>query len=254
MIAPTPRSPFEPQAPAPAPKPKKRKKTNPGDQKKAVAYIRVSTDDQHLGPVAQRQAIETWAAREGVEIVHWCEDIGVSGATPLDERPGFVCALSSLEALGAGLLVAHKRDRLARDVVIAAGLQDAVSRQGAQIVTTAEPFFDPSDPVGQLMVGLLDLFAQFERAQIRSRTKLGLQAKKAQGKVAGKAPYGYFADEDGNLHPHHEEQATIQRIRQLKTAGFNQREIVETLATEGRTSRAGTPLRQTQVSRILRNS
>lgn len=40
--------------------------TRPGDPKRAVAYLRVSTDEQRLGPEAQRAAIAAWGAREGV--------------------------------------------------------------------------------------------------------------------------------------------------------------------------------------------
>ena len=39
------------------------------DTRTAVAYLRVSTDEQHLGPEAQRAAITAWASREGVSVV-----------------------------------------------------------------------------------------------------------------------------------------------------------------------------------------
>ena len=35
----------------------------------AVAYIRVSTDEQCLGPEAQRASIEAWAGRVGVNLM-----------------------------------------------------------------------------------------------------------------------------------------------------------------------------------------
>lgn len=87
-----------------------------GDLSKAVAYLRVSTTDQHLGPEAQRKSIETWAAANGVQVVAWHADPGVSGGSDLDDRPGLVAALAELRLVGAGVLVVAKRDRLARDV------------------------------------------------------------------------------------------------------------------------------------------
>ncbi len=42
------------------------KRVRSGSPLVAVAYIRVSKDDQKLGPEAQRAAVEAWAAREGV--------------------------------------------------------------------------------------------------------------------------------------------------------------------------------------------
>src|SRR5215831_17616573 len=90
-----------------------------GNSSLAVAYSRVSTEDQNLGPEAQRAAIEAWAARHGVAVVSWHHDHGVSGATPAAERPALLEALAAVRAHGAGVLVALKRDRIARDVAVA---------------------------------------------------------------------------------------------------------------------------------------
>ncbi len=48
----------------------------PGNPLIAVAYLRVSTDEQRLGPEAQRASIEAWAKREGVAVVAWHADAG----------------------------------------------------------------------------------------------------------------------------------------------------------------------------------
>ena len=92
------------------------------DAMRAVGYLRVSTQDQHLGPEAQRATIETWAAREGVQVTAWHVDMGVSGATPIDARPGLVAALASLREHGAGILVVAKRDRICRRAREIAGI------------------------------------------------------------------------------------------------------------------------------------
>ena len=55
------------------------KRIRSGSSLVAVGYVRVSTDDQNLGPQAQRAAIESWAAREGVQVAAWHVDQGVSG-------------------------------------------------------------------------------------------------------------------------------------------------------------------------------
>ena len=47
----------------------RRKKTPKTDPAKAVAYLRVSTEDQHLGPEAQEHAIREWASRQGITLV-----------------------------------------------------------------------------------------------------------------------------------------------------------------------------------------
>jgi site-specific DNA recombinase len=77
---------------------------------RAVAYLRVSTDEQAqsgLGLEAQAHACRQWAAREGFDLAGPFAD-DVSGAAPLDRRPGL---LDAIAALGQGdhLLMA-KRD------------------------------------------------------------------------------------------------------------------------------------------------
>ena len=101
-----------------------------GSPSVAVAYLRVSTDEQHLGPEAQRAQIVAWAAREGVTVVGWHTDSDVSGAAGIEARPGLVAALGSLRPMGAGVLVVAKRDRLARDVYVALGIERAAESMG----------------------------------------------------------------------------------------------------------------------------
>ena len=107
------------------------------DATKAVAYLRCSTDRQDLSPDAQRAAITTWAVREGVEVVAWHEDRGVSGGAELELRPGLTAAVADLAPKRAGLLVVAKRDRLARDVLTAALVERLCERAGARVVSEA---------------------------------------------------------------------------------------------------------------------
>ena len=45
--------------------------------KNAIAYLRVSTEDQNLGPEAQAASIEKWCATNGVTLVATFQDQGV---------------------------------------------------------------------------------------------------------------------------------------------------------------------------------
>lgn len=101
----------------------------------AIGYIRVSTEEQTLGPEAQRAALIRWAETRGLQLVAIHEDRGVSGAAPLDRRPGLLAALASLDLHGASYLVAAKRDRFARDVILAAQLERLVERQHVVLVS-----------------------------------------------------------------------------------------------------------------------
>lgn len=220
---------------------------------KAIGYIRVSTEDQNLGPQAQRDALEQWAAREGAELVEVHEDLGVSGATPAADRPGLLGALNAIDHLeGPKVLLVAKRDRLARDVVEAALTERLVARSGAWIVSCAGEGTDGDDPSSLLLRRLVDAFAEYERAMIRSRTKAALAVKKAKGERVGGLPYGFRLAPNGkNLEPVAEEQAVITTAKDLKAEGLSLRKISAELTRRGHLSRKGRPFAPTQISRLL---
>lgn len=194
------------------------------DSTKAVAYIRVSTEDQHLGPEAQLAALETWAARQSVTIVAVHRDLGVSGATPLADCPGLMAALNDLGVHGAGLLVVAKRDRLARDVMKAAMVEASAEKVGARVVSAAGEG-DGTDPAAQLMRTIVDAFAQYERAMIAARTRAALAVKKMKGERTGGIPYGFSVDADGHLISNEDERKAIALARELSSQGMSLRAI-----------------------------
>ena len=221
-----------------------------GNMTKAVAYLRVSTDDQNLGPQAQFVAIQRFASSKGIEIVAVHEDHGVSGGAQLDRCPQLLAAIDSLKNAGAGLLLVSKRDRLARDVVKAAMIEQLVSRAGG-VVTSAAGEGEGSDPAAQLMRTMVDAFAAYERALIGQRTKAALSIKKGKGERVGGIPWGYDAKDDGQLVQNNEELALIERCRTMKANGMKLREIAHQLNEEGVQLR-GKPLYEVKVHRLLK--
>jgi DNA invertase Pin-like site-specific DNA recombinase len=228
------------------------KRVKSGSLRIAVAYIRVSKDDQKLGPEAQRAAIEAWATREGVQVAAWHVDQGVCSVTPLDERPALVATLSSLRQHGAGVLVVAKRDRIARDPALTAGVERAAADAGAVVLSSAGEG-NGSTPADEFMRGVIDSASRYERALIRARTTAALAILRARGqKTGGGVPYGYRLDADGRtLIAIEGEQATIARVRQLAAEGLSLRSAASQLAAEGRVSRTGRSFAAAQISRML---
>ena len=227
------------------------KRTAKGATTVAIAYVRVSTDEQRLGPEAQRAAIQAWATREGIAIAAWHVDHGVSGASTIETRPALCAALAALREHGAGVLVIAKRDRIARDVVIAAGVEHAAASSGASVVSAAGEG-NGDAPADQFMRGVIDCAAQYERGLIRARTKAALAAKSAKGELVGSVPFGYQLARDGvHLVAVDYEQATIARARLLVGEGRSLRAVAAQLASEGHVSRKGRPFFPAQVARML---
>src|SRR5580692_747953 len=227
------------------------KRIKQGDSKLAVAYIRVSTKEQKLGPEAQRSQIEAWAAREGVTVASWHVDQGVSGASDLVERPALLAGLGALRTLGAGLVLVAKRDRIARDSHVLTDVERAVAAAGARLMC-ADGSGNAPGLEGLVTRSVFDLIAQVEREQIRSRTKAALAVIRASGrKTGGGVPFGSQLAEDGRpLVPLASEQATIALARQLATIA-SLREVARILEEEGHLSRSGFRFSACQVARML---
>ena len=219
--------------------------------RRAVVYLRVSTDEQAesgLGLEAQLAACNAWCAARGYEVAAVHRDEGVSGSTPVDKRAGLTAALAGL--VRGSVLVAAKRDRLARSVGVAAVLEETARRMGAGVETPDAP--DTDDPFAQAMRGMLDVFAQLERAQIAARTKAALAAKKARGeKTGGALPLGHALAEDGRtLVLDASEAEALELVRGLRADGLSMREIVARLNAEGVPCR-GSRWHLTTVARLL---
>ena len=230
--------------------PRRTARPSAADTRRAVAYLRVSTDEQHLGPEAQRAALVAWAAREGVTIVAWHVDQGVSGAAAIADRPGLLAAVADLREHGAGVLAVAKRDRLARDVMAAAMVERLTADAGARILSAAGEGTESDDPAAVLMRRMVDAFAEYERALIAARTRAALAVKRSRGEVSNHAPFGYRAV-DGRLVADEGEQAVIARVREARARGLTVRAIAAELAAAGVVSRKGLPLHFTAVADLL---
>lgn len=230
-----------------------------GDPAVAIAYLRASTDEQQLGLDTQRAAIERWAVAQGVRIAVFEVDEGISGGAPLEKRAGLQRALAHLRKFNAGRLLIAKRDRLARDVVIAATVEHAVIAEGACLFSV-DGIGNGSEPTDMLMRTVVNGVAQFEKAIIRNRIKDALALKKSRLERVGGIPWGFQLSRDGkhavrkkdgqrrcnptcvgclNLEPNEDELETARIVRRLVENGLQYRKIVRALAEAGRFNRRG---------------
>lgn len=224
-----------------------------GESRRVIGYIRSSTDEQSLGPVAQRHALEAWVRTRGYQLVAVHEDLGLSGGTELEKRPGLLAALDALGVHGAGVLLVAKRDRLARDVLIAAMVERLAARVGACVVSAAGEG-EGNDPAAQLMRTICDAFAAYERALIRQRTRAALAVKRGRGERTGDIPYGYRLAPDGtHLEKQPEEQKAIAEVIRLGEQGLTLRATCDRLVSMGLSPRSGSWHPQ-KVARILRRN
>jgi putative DNA-invertase from lambdoid prophage Rac len=148
-----------------------------------LAYVRVSEETEN--PENQKYAIYEWAARSGHQVLNVYEDIGVSGALPPVERPGFRKLLEAVD--GADGLVVYALDRIARSLGELVEVFKLLEARGKVIVSVRESWLQHLDPaVRKLVIAVLGWAAEMERMFISERTKLALQRLKAKGVKLGR--------------------------------------------------------------------
>lgn len=139
-----------------------------------IGYARVSTQEQN----ADMQVDDL--GRAGCEKVFTDK---ASGATA--ERPELEAALAYLRE--GDVLVVWRLDRLGRSLQHLVGVVADLETQGVGFRSLNESI-DTTTAQGKLIFHIFAALAEFERALIRERTKSGLAAARARGRMGGRKP------------------------------------------------------------------
>ncbi len=144
---------------------------SPPPPRRLIGYARLSTEEQFN----DTQVAELRAA--GCDRIHQEQGSGASRARPVLAR--------MLGELSAGdILVVVRLDRLARSVSHLLDVIEDLKHRGVHFRSLGDPI-DTSTPQGMFSLQVLGAVAQLERALIAERTKSGMRAAKARGRVAG---------------------------------------------------------------------
>jgi DNA invertase Pin-like site-specific DNA recombinase len=85
------------------------------------------------------------------------------------------------------VLVVWKLDRLSRSLKDLLTLLEKVQLAGAGFLSLTEAI-DTTTPAGRMMMQIVGSFAEFERAMLRERTRIGLDNARAEGRIGGRRP------------------------------------------------------------------
>lgn len=144
-----------------------------------IGYARVSTQDQNL----QLQTDALKAAG--------CEKIiaeKISGAAK--ERPQLEAMIEYLRK--DDVVVVWKLDRLGRSLRHLVETVHRFQEKGVGLLSLNDPI-DTTTASGRLIFGVFASLAEFERELIRERTRAGLEAARARGRMGGR-PKGLSKD------------------------------------------------------------
>lgn len=164
-----------------------------GTKKRAVAYFRTSSAT-NVGPdkdSQQRQAAAVTAYAKGrarLDVVSSFYDAAVSGADPVDARPGFSDLLAYCDENGIGVVLVENASRFARDLVVQLTGHELLKARGIELVPVDAPtyFTDPS-PTATMVRQILGAVSEFEKAGLVAKLRAARDRKRQQtGRCEGR--------------------------------------------------------------------
>jgi DNA invertase Pin-like site-specific DNA recombinase len=152
--------------------------------KRVGLYVRVSTDKDQTVENQERELAEV-AARHGWNVVATYRDEGISGSKGRDKRPGFDRLCRAVTRREIDMVASWSVDRLGRSLQHLVGFLGELQASGCDLYLHTSGL-DTSTPGGRALFGMMGVFAEFERAMIVERTRVGMARARAQGKAIGR--------------------------------------------------------------------
>ncbi len=155
----------------------------------AVAYLRTSSA-ANVGAdkdseKRQRLAIAAYSKSARFEIApaDWFYDPAVSGADPIETRPGFNALLDRLESNGVRTVIIEDASRFARDLMTQELGILSLIKLGVRVVTaTGDDLTDTSDPMKKAMRQIAGAFAELEKARLVAKLRGARERKRTESK------------------------------------------------------------------------
>lgn len=192
---------------------------------KVALYVRVSTTSQMeegYSVEEQKAKLESYCDIKDWHIYKVYTDGGFSGSTT--ERPALEQLIKDAQSKLFDTVLVYKLDRLSRSQKDTLYLiEDIFLKNNIEFVSLLENF-DTSTPFGRAVIGLLSVFAQLEREQIKERMQLGKlgRAKAGKSMMWAKTSYGYNYDkETGSMTVNEYEALAVKEIYASYLAGMS---------------------------------
>lgn len=205
--------------------------------KKAVGYVRVSTDMQAqygLSLEAQQSQIAGYAKVYGYELVHFYVDH--DSAKDTTGRPEYLKMMKAIDGNKAEVILSSALDRFSRSQRDFLDFQEEyINKDKAHLVIIKEGI-NTSLPASRQYLPVLVAFAQLERERTAERVRGIIGYIRSQGGHFGKVPFGYDTVSDGRLKrlvKHATNYAWLEKMGEWYKAGVSFGDIAQRLNENG---------------------
>jgi site-specific DNA recombinase len=192
---------------------------------KVAIYVRVSTTNQVEEGYSideQKDKLSSYCHIKDWSIYNIYTDGGFSGSNT--ERPALEQLIKDAKKKLFDTVLVYKLDRLSRSQKDTLYLiEEIFIKNGIEFLSLQENF-DTSTPFGKAMIGLLAVFAQLEREQIKERMQLGKlgRAKSGKSMMWARTSYGYdYHKETGTVTINELEAIAVRDIFNSYLAGIS---------------------------------
>lgn len=198
-------------------------------------YVRVSTTEQAregYSITEQSRRLTKYCEAHDWQIYKIYSDPGYSGSNM--NRPALKQMLNDVEEGKLNKILVYKLDRLSRSQKDTLYLIEDKFLANDVDFSSMHENFDTSTPFGRAMIGILAVFAQLEREQIKERMSMGREARAKEGYFTGNQhpPYGYDY-QNHELIINDYEAIAVRRIYELGKQGIGPWTIARLLEEEG---------------------
>jgi len=206
------------------------------NQVQAVGYVRTSSaanvGEGKDSERRQRAAIQRFAKQAGFEVVDWFNDPAVSGADPIESRPGFAALLNRIDGNGVRVVLVEDASRFARDLMAQELGIGVLIKLGMRVLTAnGDDLTETNDHMKVAMRQIAGSFAQLEKARLVAKLKAARDRKREdkRGRWVGRKSYAEGMP------------AAVALAKQLHADGLSYRKISAALAAQGHFTARGKP-------------
>ncbi|HET8580826.1 MAG TPA: recombinase family protein [Nitrospiraceae bacterium] len=221
-------------------------------QARVALYVRVSTAEQATNGISldvQERRLRALCRERGWAVAGlYADDASAKDV----KRPELQRLLDDARAGKFQAVAVYKLDRLTRSVRDLYVLLEAFGERGVSLVSVTESI-DATTPAGKAMVGLIGVFAEWERDIISSRIRDVMRDKRSRMEVYGSTPYGFKRTRDDRLVPVERELQVVRLVYGLRRKGKTLAAIAAALSRRGATTRKGRDWAPATLLYVLKN-
>ena len=199
----------------------------------ALAYYRTSSaanvGQDKDSDKRQKSAIASYAKRAGFQIVEEFYDAAVSGADPIQDRPGFAALLDRIEGNGVRTVIVEDASRFARELMAQElGITLLISRGVRLLTASGDDLTASEDPSRKMMRQIAGAFAEYETRLVHKLRHARERKREEGGKCEGRKSHAELRPEVvaaakrlRRASPLNGERRSLRKIsEELQVAGF----------------------------------